>query len=400
MRIPESRTMAPVLGAVAVAVVMLGWTSRASAYAWMIRRDYTSCAVCHADPSGGGLLTAYGRAQGEVLLRTRYGADPEEEPGRVAGFLLGAFELPEELLLGDDVRGMLLGTSVDGSPVDGRAMLMQADLGAELHVGRFRANGTLGLATDGALGATVVGGEEARLVSRTHWIGVDLGADRNFLLRAGRINMPFGVRLIEHTAWVRTATRSDINTAQQHGVSLAYTGESWRGELMAILGNYQVRPDDYRERGYSFFVEHAPNTHVAIGVSSMIAHADADPTTLSPTWRHAHGAFARWSPERWLVVTAEGDFVLYSTPSHNAYGVASFLQADFEPTQGLHLMSTFELQDRDVDAMGPSLGAWGSVAWFFAPHADFRLDGVFQDMVIQGTSLSALSILAQLHVFL
>ncbi|MBP9112990.1 MAG: hypothetical protein KBF88_09300, partial [Polyangiaceae bacterium] len=43
-------------------------TSEARAYPWMIRHEYTSCNACHADPSGGSLLTEYGRAQGVTLL--------------------------------------------------------------------------------------------------------------------------------------------------------------------------------------------------------------------------------------------------------------------------------------------------------------------------------------------
>src|SRR5450631_4100883 len=47
--------------------------SRAPAYAWMTKHAYAGCPVCHADPSGGELLTAYGRAQSDLLLRMRYG---------------------------------------------------------------------------------------------------------------------------------------------------------------------------------------------------------------------------------------------------------------------------------------------------------------------------------------
>src|SRR5450755_4669988 len=47
--------------------------NRAHAYAWMIKHAYSGCPVCHADPSGGELLTAYGRAQSDLLLRMRYG---------------------------------------------------------------------------------------------------------------------------------------------------------------------------------------------------------------------------------------------------------------------------------------------------------------------------------------
>src|SRR5262249_45092482 len=51
----------------ALAVALL-WPAAASAYPTMIRHGYTQCASCHTDPSGGTLLTEYGRAQSELLL--------------------------------------------------------------------------------------------------------------------------------------------------------------------------------------------------------------------------------------------------------------------------------------------------------------------------------------------
>src|SRR5450755_3845227 len=59
-----------------VALFVSVFPSRAHAYASMIKHGYSGCPVCHADPSGGELLTAYGRAQSDLLLRMRYG-----EPG-------------------------------------------------------------------------------------------------------------------------------------------------------------------------------------------------------------------------------------------------------------------------------------------------------------------------------
>src|SRR5882672_5766622 len=82
----------------------------AHAYPWMIRHDYTACAQCHVDPSGGGPLSQYGRAMGEVLLRTRYGAEAagadgdEAEPGPGGKFLWGALPLPPWLDLGGSWR--------------------------------------------------------------------------------------------------------------------------------------------------------------------------------------------------------------------------------------------------------------------------------------------------------
>ncbi|HXS18780.1 MAG TPA: hypothetical protein VN764_16390, partial [Polyangiaceae bacterium] len=64
----------------------------------MIRHGYGGCPTCHVDPSGGELLTLYGRMQGDQLLSMQYGAEPKEEPD--VGFLWGAVDTPENLSLG------------------------------------------------------------------------------------------------------------------------------------------------------------------------------------------------------------------------------------------------------------------------------------------------------------
>ncbi len=60
---------------------------RAHAYPWMIRHHYTNCGSCHVDPSGGGILTTYGRAQSELLLAMRWhpaSAEGEVSPSRAS----------------------------------------------------------------------------------------------------------------------------------------------------------------------------------------------------------------------------------------------------------------------------------------------------------------------------
>src|SRR3954469_10188718 len=66
------------LGWSLVALFISLFPSRAHAYTWMIKHGYTSCPVCHADPSGGELLTQYGRVQSDELLRMHYGKQSGE----------------------------------------------------------------------------------------------------------------------------------------------------------------------------------------------------------------------------------------------------------------------------------------------------------------------------------
>jgi hypothetical protein len=45
----------------------------AAAYQWMLKHGYPTCGACHTDPSGGELLTFYGRMQSEVTLSMPWG---------------------------------------------------------------------------------------------------------------------------------------------------------------------------------------------------------------------------------------------------------------------------------------------------------------------------------------
>lgn len=378
--------------------------SRAEAYPWMIRHDYTACGMCHADPSGAGLLTAYGRAQSEVFMRTKWSspAGEEEDPGKLGDFAFGAIPLPEQLLLQADMRGLYMHVAPPSpAPSVDRFILMQADVAAGVSAGKLRAAGSLGYAHEGALGASVTRGTEDRLVSRQHWVGVTLGDDDTVLLRAGRMNLPYGLRVIEHTSFVRASTRTDINAAQQHGVAVAYTPEGWRMEAMAILGNFQLRPDDLRERGVAGYVEKSFGQNLAVGVTTLVTHAAYEPEARTSAFRQAHGLFGRWAIAKPVVIMAEADLVVRS-PKRRAIdvGSTSFLQVDVEPVQGVHLAATGEMQTTRIGPDATSFGGWLSAFWFFLPHTDVRADLVYRDIAAGPSRAPVLTYLAQIHGWL
>jgi hypothetical protein len=369
--------------------------SPAHAYAWMIRHGYTGCVTCHADPSGAGLLTPYGRAQSDLLLRTHYTGGTPEEPAGSAGPIFGLISPPDSLLIGGQLRELFAYIKPAGQPWLSSRVLMQADLDGQLSFGGWRVNGSFGFVQSSASRASVAGG----LVSREHWIGYGWDDDA-YLIRAGRINIPYGLRILEHTMFVRAATRTDINDAQQHGVAFAYSGELIRGEVMAILGNYQISPDSYRERGYSGYVEITPAERVAVGLSSLMTHAATDLYLQVPDTRQAHGVFTRLAPWQELVLLAEADLVVQAPRGiANQVGYASLLQADVEPLQGVHATAAAESLKRQA-GLGTSWALWAGASWFFAPHADVRFDLIRQSDVVGSDRLLSTAILAQAHLFL
>jgi hypothetical protein len=391
------RWRGPVL-AVLFGLLVFFSTRDASAYTWMLRHGYTGCATCHLDPSGGSVLTTYGRTVGGMLLSTPYGGEADTSP--LDEFLFGAAKLPDWLMLGGDVRALWLITKLEGAATHDQLFLMQADVAAGIRIRHVLAGGSIGYAETGAFSATLTRAPEKNLVSRTHWVGYEF-EQQALTLRAGRMNVPFGIRNVEHTSWARALTDTNINDDQQHGVAAAWSPGSFRGELMAILGNYQLRPDDYRERGYSGYLEWLPTLELAIGASSMLTHRKLDPAYFREAWRQQHGIFARYVPWKPLVLLAEANYVFRSPKQDfRRKGAIGFLQADVEPVQGLHLLVTGEAHDVGLRGTPFSYGAWFSTIWFLAPHLDVRIDNVYQNLGDEFGRTEVLSLLAQAHMYL
>jgi len=440
---------------------VLVWSASAGAYPWMIKKGYGGCATCHADPSGGETLTPYGRAQGELQLRMQYvramarapteppsddfdsfdsfddvdasthpsegqpdrsTAPPDDsaatpaEPGARAGFLWGLVSLPSDLMLGGSIRLASFMRPLLANPGP-RWFPMQADVYGVWRIGAFEAGGSVGAARVPAgsefarrAQITTNQGDQLNAISRTHWVG--LRFQNEWWLRAGRLNLPFGVRIPEHVMWVRSETQTDRESDQQHGVAMAYSGQRVRGEVMLIAGNYQVNPDRYRERGYAGFAELEAADELGLGASSLLTYAEADVVTLDeqPTLRQAHGLFARWAASTQVVLLTEADVLLRS---RRRAGYVAFAQSDYEPIQGLHLMLTGEAldagQDRGATATAepsrpgagrPRFGGWLGVDWFAWSHIDLRVDGRYEQPQNAAMRDSSLSVLGQLHVYL
>ncbi|HMJ16108.1 MAG TPA: hypothetical protein VK524_32055 [Polyangiaceae bacterium] len=365
----------------------------------MLRHEYAQCMPCHVEPSGGGALSRYGRGIGQSLLPTQYGKTGEET-GQ-AELLWNSVPLPEPLLVSGDVRLLQMIRKIENVERDERFILMQADAEATVQLERFVTSASIGYAHEGALAAAITREPERNLVSRQHWLGFWL-APSALLVRAGRMNLPYGIRNIEHTLWARALTRTSVDDDQQHGLALALSSEHFRGELMGIAGNFQLRPDDFRERGYSGYLEWSPASRFAVGASSSITHRELDTRLLRKTWRHAHGIFARWAtPWQPLVLLTEWNYALTSPQrSERQEGAVGYLQADTEVTQGIHLIATGEAHSVGIDRPPVSYSAWLSYAWFFAPQADFRLDGIYQSLGSDLGRSDAFLLLMQAHMYL
>jgi hypothetical protein len=334
---------------------------------------------------------------GQTRLAAPWGI---EGPTDAAKLAFGVTE-PDDVRLGGSFRALAIDYLEQSRAV---AFPMQADVYGAGFIGRFTVALSVGLSRasaryEHASKARLLGDVEDEgllLVSRNHWLGYRLSDA--VMLRAGRLNLPFGIRVPEHTLWVRSETETDRESDQQHGLSVVYAAGRVRSELMLSLGNYQLPDDDRRQRGYSGYIEYLLEPRLALGVSSFMLVARHEPGVGRGAYlRQGHGLTLRYAPGARWVVMAEADAIQHSGAS---LGYVGMINLDLELMQGLHVAATGECLDRGKPPEGASagdgkarFGAWLTANWFFLPHVDLRVDLVFRDD-------RPSTLLGQLHFYL
>jgi len=132
------------------ALLLLAGAAPALAEPVFLSRQYARCTTCHYSPTGGGLLTPYGRSLSREELSTFGKSHAAGSPGREQEFLFGVLGgALGPLSLGIDLRPSHLAFDSDGFE-SSRNLLMNADVSAALRHGGFTFYAELGRQPRGA----------------------------------------------------------------------------------------------------------------------------------------------------------------------------------------------------------------------------------------------------------
>jgi hypothetical protein len=284
----------PVLAALALFLGAKG----AGAEPMFLSKEYNRCTSCHYSPTGGGLLSPYGRSLSRQELSTTGRSDPSApSPGRGRGeesFLWGALgDTLGNVDVGIDLRPSRLSLDLGGPTSDSLGILMTADLLAAWRAHGFTVYGEVGRKPG-------IGPEPAGVYSYEHWVGYE--SPRGLGLRAGRFFPAYGVRLADHTALSRAPLGFD-NYDQVYALEVSHGGE--RHLLQLSIGP-----------GRADAVVHGdPHAFTATGrfqwdlgsrTSLVLSGLYRDRTTLDP--RNGAGGIAFGvAPRRWISIWAEAD---------------------------------------------------------------------------------------------
>ncbi len=340
-------------------LVFLAIPHFASAFPEMVRHGYVNCTACHVSPSGGGVLTDYGRVLSKELLSTwTINKTIDENDSTYAPFRLN---------LGGDIR--VVQTYLDTPAVrEGRPILMQTDVEAALSY----LNKVYLVATAGIVDKAVTPpDEEYKFISRRHFLNYRHLDKLSF--RLGRFYPAYGIYQPNHTLVTRRAIGFDQDR-ESYNFEAAWLGDNFDVFLTGVFG----RPDEKeldREKGISLSSSYSLFETYKVGLSYFGGENNV-------SYRNLYGIFGILGiTERFFVLT-EFDYQVLATkgglsPTQN--GFVTYNRVNYEITQGLHAYVPYQVALFDSDSPDTKTESFGlGVQFFPVEHLEISLEWLKQ----------------------
>ncbi len=348
-----------------VIAVAIASTRAASAYPYFQRSSGSiRCAQCHIAPAGGGLLTPWGIDEsGDTIAR-----------GGDGHFLHGAITLPDSLVIGGDLRAAALANdtgSTDGAEL--AAFPMQADLAIAIRGGAFTIVGVVGGRGRVRSGAANVPESMASettepslasyVISREHYV-MWKPDEEGAYVRAGRFAAPYGLRLSDHTAYVRRYLGYNL-LEETYGLGGGYLGEIVEIHATAFVYD-PLQGATRKEVGSALMVEAQPGQSLVIGASARAGIAE--------TKRLSAGVHAKlWLESANLLFQGEIDGVREIFDGSGARNqLAAYVGPVWIPARGVYAGVAYEAFAEDLKYRGvlrQAADAWLSII----PRAHFEV---------------------------
>ena len=320
-------------------------SSVAFAFPEMIRHGYPNCTSCHVSPSGGGVLTSYGRELSSEILST-WSKEGESD------FLYGHPKLPEWLSAGGDIRAIEIYRNTP-QVYSERFLLMQADVEAAATYQKWTFDLTPGLYM------------QTPEVRRFYAVYRPNDA---FSLRAGKFRAAYGLMEPDHTTPIQRGLGWDEGT-ESYNIEGAWLGEHFNTYLTANFGplDSSLISGPAKEKGADLRVGLPFADRYQVGVSYF--HGISQLAT-----RDVAGPFGILGFTHHFFLLTEIDYQsLYSSQlMPDTKGWVTWDKLDYEFIQGLHGYLSYGLTRTNFG--GPSTTFYGIGSQFFPrPHVELDL---------------------------
>ncbi|MCB0411442.1 MAG: hypothetical protein KDD22_02880 [Bdellovibrionales bacterium] len=321
-----------------------------------VTHGYANCVTCHVSPSGGGLLTPYGRSLSKELISTWGGWENSEQP------LFGLLPASEKILTGGDIRTSqtFRENSVQRS---GRFFLMQNNFELGIPVGKVTAVGTFGT-QEGPRGTP----ERGEFLSERHYLLWEISD--NSRLRVGKFRQPWGINDPNHTRLVKSLLGFGA-LSETYNLEMSYFQEKYEVVLNTSLGRVDQPRTATSEKSFSANFVHFLEGNSQVGINAMIGESEVQHRFLT-------GGFAVLPFTKSMYGLFELDYETVNpvaTPTKDEKTIVSSLRLGNEFFKGFRAYGIFEHASKDamsgyVLTQAPGVG-W---QWLPFPHIELQME--------------------------
>ncbi len=333
--------------------IFLG-TLEANAYSELSRHGYVNCTACHLSPSGGGLLTPYGRELTRAVVST-WGVKNEQY---FAYNSVPALSKNDKLLVGAFLRG-LQSYKTDTVATEARAIFMQADVDLAYNSKKW--------ALLGAVGRQELRNgleSEARIFSRRHY-GL-YRFDQKNVLRIGKFLQFYGLNDPNHQMYVRRYLNFGFDT-ESYNAEYSFLGDNFSFYLTSVFGNLDKKYSKKKGKGTSASGSYFFGDNQKIGLSSYLGSETTSKRNVFGIW----GIFSFHSK---VFTTHELDLQKrkIKLTGRKESGFVTSNKINFELIQGLIGFITYDLANLNPASTSSKQFAYGAgINLFPRPHFEF-----------------------------
>ena len=363
-----------------------------------LSKQYNRCTTCHYSPTGGGLLTPYGRSLSRQELSTTGRSDPTSVTGHLGqaqpesghkeeAFLFGLLgDTLGPVDVGIDVRPSHLSLDLAGLTSD-RNFFMTADLLAAWRSHGWTVYGEVGR----QLRPQPDGTQASKVDSYEHWVGYQSESGLGF--RVGRFFPAYGIRLADHSAFTRVDLGFD-KYDQVYALELSRSTEHHLLQLSFGPGPADAVINDDGRRVFTatgrFQMDLSPRT------SLVFSGFYRDKSTLIPS-NSAGGVAFGFAPTKHISIWSQADAQFQQgTSGAPAYSLLN--ETGVEVFRGVWLKFSPQLRTEYGNTSGGIFRLAFEANLF--PRTHWNVDVSYYRDETRTTSLVYKTFLAQLHLYL
>jgi hypothetical protein len=239
-------------------LAVIAFSASSNAYVETMTHGYQDCRACHVSPSGGGLLTDYGRSLSNELM-SRWGSEKSAEP------LFGAIANTDNLKYGGDARAVQFYQHSNSDHVNEIFRMQQ-----NVELGWHASKNVWLVGTVGTKEGPTHSPDQGTFLSERHYVLIQ--PTDHLTVRVGKFRLNYGLNEPNHSRKIKDALGFP-ELSETYNLEVAQFNESNELFITASMGRLDMARNAEAERSLSVSADQFIGTKSKVGFSTLMGES-------------------------------------------------------------------------------------------------------------------------------